>query len=80
MTKPELGNRYEKSKETCTVLYRSTAGGRFYDGGEYLDILIDMHCPDCEEGMLVLEEDKEIIAKCSKCPYTARVSVYEEGW
>jgi DNA-directed RNA polymerase subunit M/transcription elongation factor TFIIS len=79
LAKTELGNRYEKSRESALVTYRSSKSNPHYTGGEFIDIYINMYCPDCEEGMLMLWEDKEIVAKCHKCAYTARVSVYEEG-
>ena len=74
-----MKSRYEESKEQVTVTYRNAESSTHYKGGEFIDIYIDMYCPNCEEGMLVLEEDKEIVAKCNKCTYSARVSVYEEG-
>lgn len=82
-----MTGRYEKTSEQVTVLYRSsTRTSPHYIGGEFIDIHIDMTCPACPDegesfGILELEENRElgIVAKCPKCMYRARVSVYEEG-
>ena len=81
-----MSERYEfDTPDYCRILYRySKPNPPYYEGGEFLDIYIKAACPECPDdgsdiGILEFTEDKEIVAKCPKCGYSARVSVYEEG-
>jgi len=74
-----MSDRYEfETPDYCRALFRGTKTG------EFLDILINLVCPACPDeeedyGVLEFTEDEEIVAKCPKCGYSARVSVYENG-
>ena len=70
--------RWEHTREEVRVVYRSSKSSPHYKGGEFIDIYINMYCPNCEDGMLETEEDEEILAKCPSCGYVGRVSVYGE--
>ena len=81
-------DRHETDEETAFLLFRSNRGR------EYLDINLDIDCPDCPDdgedfGVLEMEwkrtegpydtKGHDWVATCPKCGYHAVVSVHELG-